>query len=424
MPLIAVLGTQWGDEGKAKVVDVLAERADVVVRFQGGANAGHTVKHDGRKFVFHLVPSGIMHETTACVIGNGAVVELRQLFAEIDELTAEGIDIADRLKVSLRAHVVMPYHITLDELRENCEGTTLKLGTTKRGIGPAYADKVARVGIRTCDLLDAERFAELLKRNVDEKNAVIRLYGGEAAVFDDLLAEYRAYAERLRPMLDDTGHFIREAHAAGKTVLFEGAQGAMLDLDHGTYPFVTSSNTIAPNCYTGASGFIRGFERVIGIAKAYTTRVGEGPFPTEQNGPVAEHLQKVGGEFGATTGRPRRCGWFDAVAVRYAIALSGISEIFLTKLDVLTGLDEIQVATEYDGVPTDSYPADAAHLTNDRVRYESFPGWSEDITECRHIEELPENARAYVRALEHYLGVRVSVISVGPERRQIIHHAV
>lgn len=423
MSISAIIGLQWGDEGKAKVVDVLAAEADAVVRFQGGANAGHTVKVGDLEFIFHLVPSGMIYQNTLNIIGNGVVVDPEQLFIEIDDLQKQGIKLDGRLLVSERAHVVFPFHKTLDELREGAAGDG-KIGTTKRGIGPAYGDKVSRVGLRTKDLL-SPKFGTLLKRSLDEKNAVIQnVYGGKPADFDAIFEQYKAYGERLRPMLADTGLVLKKLADEGKKILFEGAQGTMLDIDHGTYPFVTSSNTVGPNMFAGV-GFCRpGFHgdqlRIVGIVKAYCTRVGAGPFPTELLGEAGENLRQKGGEYGATTGRPRRCGWLDAVQVRYASRLSGVTEAFLTKLDILSGMESIQVAVEYQGVEFGGFPADLDDLDAVKVKYQTFPGWSEDISSVQKFEDLPTNARKYIEALDDVLGVPVRTISVGPKRSQVI----
>ncbi len=423
MSISAIIGMQWGDEGKAKVVDFFASEADIVVRFQGGANAGHTVKVGEREFIFHLVPSGMIYEDTLCAIGNGCVIDPGQLFEELDSLNAQGIDWQGRLLISERAHVVFPYHKALDELREAAAGAS-GIGTTKRGIGPAYADKVSRVGLRMADLLSDE-LGPLLQRSLDEKNAVIEnVYGGKPIRFKEVYETYRAYGERLKPMLCDVGLELQRADAQGKHILFEGAQGTMLDIDHGTYPFVTSSNTLGPNMFAGAGfcrpGFVGDQLSIVGIVKAYTTRVGAGPLPTELHDEVGEAIRDKGREFGATTGRSRRCGWLDAAQVRYAARLSAATEVFLTKIDVLTGLEEIRVGVGYRGVAAGSFPSCLRELDDLDVQYESFPGWSDEITECRRFEELPVNARRFIEALDELLGLPVRNISVGPKRSQTI----
>ncbi|MGE0432211.1 MAG: adenylosuccinate synthase, partial [Planctomycetota bacterium] len=365
---------------------------------------------------------------TLCIIGNGAVVDPEQLFKEIEGLAAQGIHVGDRLKISERVHIVFPYHKVLDELREKSAGKGA-IGTTKRGIGPAYGDKVSRVGIRSSDLF-APEFPQLLKRSLDEKNAVIeKVYGGTPLDFDTLVKQYREYGERLRPMLTDTGLLLEKLIKDGKKVLFEGAQGTMLDIDHGTYPFVTSSNTIGPNMLTGSGYCLPGLSmltlpadqvRIVGVVKAYTTRVGEGPFPTELTGEAGEWLRQQGAEFGATTGRPRRCGWLDIAQLRYATRLSGVTEVFLTKLDVLTGLDEIKVGVGYEGVEPGTFPANLGVVAKLNVQWQTFPGWKEDLTGCRKYSDMPENARRYVDALQELFGVPIRTVSVGPKRDQVL----
>lgn len=416
----AVLGLQWGDEGKAKIVDVLARDAQAVVRFQGGANAGHTVVVDGKEFIFHVIPSGIMYPDTICVIGNGGVLDPEQLFNEIDELVAQGISINGRLVISDRVHIVFPYHKKLDELKERAAGKNA-IGTTKRGIGPAYADKIDRRGIRASDL-NTSNFRERLAGVLAEKNTLItKLYDDEPIDFEELYETYRAYGERMKPFIRDTGFLLSTMHKEGKNILFEGAQGTMLDIDHGTYPFVTSSTTIAPNIFSGSGfGIPTETPRVIGIVKAYTTRVGEGPFPTELTNDQGVWIQQHGHEYGATTGRPRRCGWLDIPQVAYATRLSGVTELIMTKLDVLSGLETIKIATTYDGYPLGTFPSTIENIETIAPTYEELPGWGADIAACRTFAELPPEAQAYVATVEKHLGLLFTYISVGPDRVQIL----
>jgi adenylosuccinate synthase len=402
-----IIGCQWGDEGKGKVLDVLAPDFDYVVRYQGGANAGHTVIVEDEKYVFHLIPSGILYDHITCVIGNGTVIDILTLCKEIETLFERGIDIAGRLKISNHAHVVMPYHKLLDEAREEAKGTK-KIGTTKRGIGPCYADKVARVGIRIEDLYDEERFEVLLRRNLIEKNAVLERYGKKTQDYENIRKAYIMAAALIRSCVTDTQTLLQRAHKAGKRILFEGAQGVMLDIDHGTYPYVTSSNTGAGNVANGAGLPSEATGRILGIVKAYTTRVGEGPFPTEQLSSVGEFLQKEGKEFGATTGRPRRCGWLDLVQLKYAVELSGAKDIVLTKLDVLGGLGWIKAAINYG----------RAGWEDSSPQYASFKGF--DKLSGNAWKELPLEAKQYINYIEDFLGVRVLYVSVGPERNALI----
>ncbi|MFO0980445.1 MAG: adenylosuccinate synthase [Planctomycetota bacterium] len=422
MPVLSVIGTQWGDEGKGKIIDLIARRADVVVRYQGGANAGHTVVVDGEKFVFHVMPSGALHPGKQNVIANGVVVDPEQLLNEIDEFRKRKIDVEKRLFVSESAHVVMPYHKALDRLSEGVRGG-LHIGTTGRGIGPAYADKYARTGIRMRELLDAERFAKHLSANLEEKNEILRFrFQAEPISFDAVLEEYTKYGERLRPFVADTRELLLEAIDAGQYVFIEGAQGTLLDIDFGTYPFVTSSNSSALGIAAGTGIPPKRVGEIMGVSKAYCTRVGEGPFPTEDQSPAGQHLQRVGGEYGATTGRPRRCGWFDGVAARYAIELNGVDTFALTKLDILSGLDEILVATRYrvDGQETDVFPSDALALHRCVPVYERLKGWREDLSQLRKDRDLPAAVRDYVHFLEDFLRIKVSILSVGPARDQTI----
>ena len=422
MPGICVVGAQWGDEAKARVVDVEAERAEVVVRSQGGANAGHTVVIGDTKFILHLLPCGVLHPGKINVMGNGMVIDPEGLIKEMADLADGGIAIADNLLISDRAHVVMPYHKLLDRLSEK-RASGGKIGTTGRGIGPCYADKMARVGFRIADLYDEKVFRTRLEHVLVEKNLLLeKLHGVEPVSADAIIEEYRAYAERMKPFVAETQTFLVEALRQGKRVLFEGAQGALLDIDHGTYPYVTSSNSSVYGVSAGAGVPPRYINEVIGVTKAYTTRVGEGPFPTELEDDLGEHLRQRGKEFGATTGRPRRCGWLDAVACRYVSDLNGFDSLAVTKLDVLTGQKTLRVcvAYEHDGQRIERFPSDLSVLENCKPVYEEHPGWSDDISEARKFEDLPTAAREYVTQVEKLLGAPARMVSVGPEREQII----
>jgi adenylosuccinate synthase len=414
-----VVGVQWGDEGKGKVVDILAHKADVVVRFQGGGNAGHTVVVNGDKHVLHLIPSGILHRSV-CVIANGVVVDLIQLLEELDELKRRGIRTEGRLFLSDRAHLVMPYHKFLDK---HSEAGKQKIGTTQRGIGPCYADKAARKGIRVADLYNPDFFRERVFAFTEEKNKILAaLYGAGPLDPQRIVDEYRGYAERLKPVVTDAVHLVNRAVDAGKRVLFEGAQGSLLDIDFGTYPYVTSSNSDACGISAGTGVAPRKVGAILGVAKAYCTRVGEGPFPTELTDALGERLRETGGEYGATTGRPRRCGWFDGVSSRHAVQINGIEEVAITKLDVLSGLDEVRFATRYrlNGSTTDRMPSEASVLAKCEPVYESFKGWKEDLSRMRKYDDLPRAARIYLNFVERYLKVRVTMISVGKDREKTI----
>ncbi|OFV88776.1 MAG: adenylosuccinate synthase [Acidobacteria bacterium RBG_16_68_9] len=423
MPAVVVVGVQWGDEGKGKVVDILSEHADVVVRYQGGNNAGHTVVVDNQKTVLHLVPSGVLHDGTICVIGNGVVVDPDVLIQEIDQLQARGF-LADEslLKISDRAHLIMPHHRAIDRARERLRGEGL-IGTTGRGIGPTYEDKMARIGIRFADLLDERIFVESLRRAIDEKNAYLTAILKEQVVDRQRVHDdYRRYAARLAPRVTDTGIYLDRALAAGRRVLLEGGQGTMLDVDHGTYPYVTSSNTLAGAACSGAGIAPNRITAVVGITKAYTTRVGSGPFPTELLDEIGRKLQHDGDEFGATTGRPRRCGWFDAVVARHAVRLNGLSSLAITKLDVLTGLKTLRVCVGYEhaGRRLEDFPASLSVLNEVRPIYEDLPGWDEPISCARSLDDLPENARRYIRCLEELAATPSSMVSVGARREDTI----
>jgi len=422
MDNLCIVGLQWGDEGKGKIVDALAEGFDLVVRYQGGSNAGHTVVVNGRKFVLHLIPSGILREGKLCVIGNGVVLDPPLLLQEMDDLRSKGVKIGGNLAISDRAHVVFPYHKELEKLQE-ADARGNKIGTTGRGIGPCYVDKAARVGIRAGDLLEKETFERKLRGNVEQKNKLFAaLYDASPLSFERIFEEYAACAEKLRPMVRDTGWLLRDAQAQGKRVLFEGAQGALLDVDFGTYPYITSSSASAGGAVIGTGVSPKSIGRVLGVMKAYCTRVGEGPFPTELTEATGRQLRDRGGEFGATTGRPRRCGWCDAVAVRHSSAFVGADAISLTKLDLLTGMETISVATgyRYNGSVTDHFPASAEALAKCEPVYRRFPGWKEDLSGCRKFSDLPANAGGYVAALEEMLGLPVECISVGNEREALV----
>jgi adenylosuccinate synthase len=423
MKNLCIVGLQWGDEGKGKIVDALSEDFDVVVRYQGGSNAGHTVWVDGEKFVLHLIPSGVLRPDKQCVIGNGVVVDPAALLLEIDELKERGVDVVSNLALSDRCHVVMPYHRKLDVAQES-DPTGPKIGTTGRGIGPCYADKFSRIGIRMGDLLDKDRFAKKLQQNIAQKNRLFTaLYDVEPVSYEEILEEYLGYAERLRPMIKDTVTLLNKADRADKRILFEGAQGALLDVDFGTYPYISCSNASASGAATGTGLPPKAVGHVVGIMKAYCTRVGEGPFMSELDDALGELLREKGAEFGATTGRPRRCGWFDAVAVGHTAAVCGADSISLTKLDVLTGMPEICIATAYklNGKVIDAVPADAVDQEACEPVYESFPGWTEDISDCRKFEELPAAAQSYVDVLQKVVGVPITSISVGCGRDAVIH---
>lgn len=421
MSAVVLIGSQWGDEGKGKITDFLAEKADVVVRYQGGNNAGHTVVVDGKEFKLHLIPSGILYPNTTCVIGNGVVIDPEVLLKELAYLKAEGIA-TEGLRISDRAHVIMPYHNRLDEVEEERKGAN-KIGTTKRGIGPAYMDKYARVGVRICDLMDEEAFREKLANNLVEKNNLLKkVYDEPGFDFEAMATTYLAYAEQIRPFVTDTSFIINVAVKAGKKVLFEGAQGTLLDIDHGTYPFVTSSHPISGGACVGAGIGPTRISKVIGVAKAYTTRVGEGPFPTELLDATGDEIRTAGHEFGTTTGRPRRCGWFDGVVLRYAERMSGLDAIAVTKLDVLDDVDTVKICTgyEYRGQAFNEFPADLKALAECKPVYIEMPGWKQDITKIRDYDSLPKNAKAFLEKLEEVAGVKIAIVAVGPGREQTI----
>ena len=423
MANVAVIGAQWGDEGKGKIVDLLARRSDVVVRFQGGNNAGHTLVVNGKQTILHVIPSGALHEDKVCVIGNGVVLDAEVLLDELDELQRQG-HLRDKrqLRISEQAHLIMPYHKAIDLARERMRGEG-KIGTTGRGIGPTYEDKAARVGVRVVDLLEEDTFRAKLEHNIAEKNVYLKaILKEEALDFDDIHRTYSGYRSKLAPYVTDTGVLLEEFFREGKNVLFEGAQGTLLDLDHGTYPYVTSSNTVISGVCSGAGVGPRHIHEVIGITKAYTTRVGGGPFPSELTGAEGDKLRQDGDEYGATTGRPRRCGWFDAVAVRHAVRLNGLTGLALTKLDVLTGSPRIRVCTAYrvGGRLLRHFPASLKVMETLEPVWEEFPGWQEPVTDARSVADLPANARRYMERLEELVETEIVIVSVGPDRDQTI----
>jgi len=418
---IVLVGAQWGDEGKGKITDLLADDMDYVVRFQGGNNAGHTIIHGGRTLKLHLIPSGIMYPHITPVIGNGVVIDPKVLLEEMDTLEAAGLS-TRRLLISCNAHLIMPYHRDLDGASEHRLGSN-EIGTTRRGIGPAYMDKAARVGIRVQDLTDEHIFRKKVAAALVEKNDILeKVYGMRPYTVDEIAEEYLVYAERIKPHISDTSYTINKALDADQWVFFEGAQGTLLDLDHGTYPFVTSSSPISGGACTGAGVGPKRIDRVLGIAKAYITRVGSGPFPTELSDETGVLLQTVGGEFGTTTGRQRRCGWYDAVIVRYAVQVNGLTDLVITKLDVLSAVDTIKVcvAYEYEGTRYNNLPCHQTAFHHAKPIYEELPGWGVDITACRTFEELPKEARDYIEFIEDLAEVPVSLIAVGPSREQTI----
>jgi adenylosuccinate synthase len=421
MPAVVLVGAQWGDEGKGKATDLLGDRVDYVVRYQGGNNAGHTVVIGDKKFALHLLPSGILTPECTPVIGNGVVVDLEVLFREIDGLNARGVD-TSKLLISANAHVITPYHVTVDKVSERFLGKRA-IGTTGRGIGPTYGDKMGRLGIRIQDLFDPSILLQKVEGALLQKNdLLVKIYNRAAVRPQEVVDHLLSFAERLKPMVADTALVLNNALADGKTVLLEGGQGTLLDVDHGTYPFVTSSNPTAGGATTGSGIGPTKITGVIGILKAYTTRVGSGPFPTELFDEWGEFLRKTGGEVGVTTGRNRRCGWFDAPIARYATRINGLTDIFLTKLDVLTGIKEIPVCVAYDvdGVRVEEVPVSQTDFHHAKPIYQMFPGWDEDITGCKTFESLPKNAQDYVLVLEKMSGTRISAIGVGQDRNATI----
>jgi adenylosuccinate synthase len=416
---VVVVGAQWGDEGKGKLVDVLAEGADWVVRYQGGANAGHTVHIGDRSFVLHQIPSGILHEGVRCAIGNGVVLDPDTLFTEIDELVRDGVDVAGRLYVSDRAHLVLPYHKLIDGESSHSQS----LGTTGRGIGPAYEDKIARRGVRVLDLKNETRLRDLVSQGVERANALLTQFGSEKrADTEQTLELLHRLSERLLPLAEDVGLMVYRAQKSGAAVLLEGAQGSLLDVDHGTYPFVTSSSTTSGGAATGVGIAPTSIDAVLGVVKAYTTRVGTGPLPTEMDDEMGERVRKLGNEFGATTGRARRCGWFDAVVVRYATRINGLTDVAVTKLDVLDTLEKIAICTGYecDGEIFNDFPGDVSMLERVNPVYEWMDGWQQSTEHARKLEDLPAKARAYVDRLGQLVETKITFVSVGTRRDQII----
>ncbi|MCT8139992.1 adenylosuccinate synthase [Anaerobacillus sp. CMMVII] len=419
MASVVVVGTQWGDEGKGKITDYLSEKAEVVARYQGGNNAGHTIVFDGKKYKLHLIPSGIFYKDKTCVIGNGLVIDPKALVQELKYLHDHGIDTSN-LRISNRAHVILPYHIKLDIVEEESKGAN-KIGTTKKGIGPAYMDKAARVGIRIADLLDKEEFEMKLDLNLKEKNRLFeKYYEVEGFTKEEILEEYYDYGQQIAQYVVDTSVILNDALDEGKSVLFEGAQGVMLDIDQGTYPFVTSSNPIAGGVTIGSGVGPSKINSVVGVSKAYTTRVGDGPFPTELANETGDRIREVGNEYGTTTGRPRRVGWFDSVVVRHARRVSGITDLSLNSIDVLTGIETLKicVAYHYKGEVMEEFPASLKVLADCEPVYEELPGWTEDITGVKSLEELPLNARHYVERISQLTGIPLTIFSVGPDRNQ------
>jgi adenylosuccinate synthase len=422
MPGLVIVGAQWGDEGKGKVVDLLAQQADAVIRFQGGNNAGHTIVRGGETFKFHLIPSGILYPGKLCVVGNGVVVDPSVLTEEIDGLRRRGIDLSG-LRISANAHLIMPYHLLLDQAGEAKLGKR-EIGTTKRGIGPAYADKASRLGIRVQDVLDEKILKQKITAALEPKSPLLREFAKDPSIdLRQMTEDYRAFGDRLAPYIADTPPIAWKALDEGRLVVFEGAQGTLLDIDHGTYPFVTSSNPVAGGACVGAGVGPKSIDEVWGISKAYCTRVGAGPFPSELCGEAGDLLREAGGEYGTTTGRPRRCGWLDLVALRYAVRINGLTGLVLTKLDVLTGIDPLPVAVSYtgaEGATFDEFPYHQSVLHQARGHTTELEGWSEDITGVREISDLPAAARSYIEFIEELLGIPVVMIGVGPGREQMI----
>lgn len=424
MSSVVVVGTQWGDEGKGKIVDLLTRYADYVVRFQGGNNAGHTLVVEGKKFVFHIIPSGILYQDKKCMIGNGVIIDPAVLIGEMDKLREQGLEVTPaRLMISERAHLIMPYHASLDQAGEAALTTEKKIGTTGRGIGPCYMDKVGRVGIRACDLLDDVLFREKLQAVVEEKNFLLtQKFKCAPADFEQIYRSFKVYGEKLIPYFGNVSVELDNARKKNNNILFEGAQGTHLDIDHGTYPFVTSSNTIAGNACNGAGFGPVHIDAVVGIMKAYTTRVGAGPFPTELSDEIGNHLQEKGHEFGATTGRRRRCGWLDGVVVSDATRLNGLTGLAITKLDVLSGQKTIRFATSYDlaGKRLSAMPANIRQATELNPVYESLEGWQEDIEKVREYDDLPVQAKDYIKRIEDFVGIPTNIVSVGPDRAETL----
>jgi adenylosuccinate synthase len=421
MGLTLILGAQWGDEGKGKIVDLLSQDAEYVARYQGGANAGHTIVFDGKQYILHLIPSGILTPGVKCIIGNGVVIDPIALMDEIKMLEELGINVKGRLFISHKAHLIMPYHKLIDQIRES--KLEKAIGTTGRGIGPAYIDKAQRTGIRIVDLLDREIFAEKVRHNVNEKNDIIqKIYGSGILDIDEVINSYIEFDKQIDPYIKDTTLMINDAIEAGKKVYAEGAQGALLDVDHGTYPFVTSSNPTSGGACTGLGIPPQAITRIVGVVKAYTTRVGNGPFPTELSDEMGERLRKTGAEFGATTGRPRRCGWLDLVALKYTVMINGIQEIAFTKLDVLDEMEEINICTDYiiNGKKLKSFPSDIRTLEKVEPVYKTIKGWNTSISGIKKWEDLPKETLDYFKEIENYTGAKVTIASVSPDRDDTI----
>lgn len=425
MSTLVVVGSQWGDEGKGKITDLLSEEANIIVRYQGGCNAGHTVVKGDEQYIFHLIPSGILHKRVKCLIGNGVVIDPESLLQEIENLKKKNIEIDGNLLIDFKAHVVLPYHKTLDEMKETKRGKD-KIGTTKRGIGPAYIDKIARTGIRMIDLINEKSLSKKLENNLNEKNIIFeKLYGVKISNQEkkDIIKKYREYGQLLKKYVIDVSLYLNQAINEDKKILFEGAQGTLLDIDHGTFPYVTSSNPIAGGACIGTGVGPTKIDRVMGITKAYTTRVGRGPFPTEIQGEeIEEYIRQKGGEFGATTGRPRRCGWFDAILVNYAVRINGMDSIVITKIDVLSDFDKIKICTsyKYNGKMIKEFPVDLETLQKCIPVYEEMEGWKGNISQITKYEDLPQQLKAYIGRIEELVRTKVVIVSVGPKRSQTI----
>lgn len=424
MSTLVVVGSQWGDEGKGKITDLLSEEADIIVRYQGGCNAGHTVVKGDKQFIFHLIPSGILHKGVKCLIGNGVVIDPGSLLEEIKELKNKGIEIKGKLFIDFKAHVVFPYHKILDEIKEEKRGKN-KIGTTGKGIGPAYIDKVARTGLRMIDLIDKKYLPKKLENNLNEKDTIFeKLYGLKISNQEkkNILEKYTEYGQLLKKYVIDVSLYLNQAINENKKILFEGAQGTLLDIDHGTFPYVTSSNPVAGGACIGTGVGPTKIDRVMGITKAYTTRVGRGPFPTEMKGELEEYTRQKGGEFGATTGRPRRCGWFDAVLVNYAVRINGMDTMVLTKIDVLSDFDKVKICTsyKYNGEIIKEFPVNLEILENCIPIYEEMEGWKGDISQITKYEDLPQQLREYINRIEELVKTKVVIVSVGPKRSQTI----